>query len=319
MAETTRRDFMAYAGAFAAASVLPFGRAEAMPLGLPPGLQLYAVREDLARDFAGTLRALRAMGYRRVEAAGWGDRSAADFRAAVTDAGLDCISCHYSLPRPDGRPRGEARFRPRASACATSSSPRRRRRGRCRAGRPWAVGDGRDHDARRLAGQCRSAEPPRARCARRAGFASAITIMPAEFLAYDNVIAFHELARLTDPALGRFRDRHRLGGRRRPRSGRGDPPSRRAVRLLHVKDIATKRAQSRPHRRRPDYRAGRQRHHRLAGRVRRRPAPRAFDAWFVEQEPPFTQPPLEAMRARASLISRPCAAERAWPRPSDMR
>ena len=62
MPETTRRNFMALAGCAALAGIAPLGSAGAMPLGLSPGLQLWAVRDDLARDFAGTLRAQQAMG-----------------------------------------------------------------------------------------------------------------------------------------------------------------------------------------------------------------------------------------------------------------
>ena len=79
----TRRDFLMTGGAAAAAMILPLGGAEAMPLGIPPGLQLWTVKDELAEDFTGTLRALKRIGYARVEAAGYFGRSAADFRSAV--------------------------------------------------------------------------------------------------------------------------------------------------------------------------------------------------------------------------------------------
>ena len=40
------------------------------------GLQLYSVREDLAKDFEGTLQAVKDMGYDYVEFAGFYEKSA---------------------------------------------------------------------------------------------------------------------------------------------------------------------------------------------------------------------------------------------------
>jgi sugar phosphate isomerase/epimerase len=88
--------------AFAGAGV---GRLAAKPLGLPVGLQLYSVRELLPKDFEGTLAKVRAAGYTEVEAAGYYDRSAAEFRKAMDNAGLHCVSTHHPLavlkPRQD--------------------------------------------------------------------------------------------------------------------------------------------------------------------------------------------------------------------------
>ena len=96
MISSTRRTFLKTAGAAAAtmagSRVLP-----AAPLQLPIGLQLYSVRNLLPKDFAGTLKQLHAAGYREVEAAGYFDKSAADFRHAMDDAGLRCISTHLNL------------------------------------------------------------------------------------------------------------------------------------------------------------------------------------------------------------------------------
>jgi sugar phosphate isomerase/epimerase len=51
-----------------AAASLPFASpAPAGPLGLPVGLATYTVRDALARDFMGTLRAVARIGYRKVE------------------------------------------------------------------------------------------------------------------------------------------------------------------------------------------------------------------------------------------------------------
>lgn len=61
------------------------------------GLQLYSVRTPLAKDFAGTLKQVGAIGYRQVEAAGFFGHSASDVKQMMADTGLDCISAHYAL------------------------------------------------------------------------------------------------------------------------------------------------------------------------------------------------------------------------------
>lgn len=66
------------------------------PFGLPLGLELYSVREELPKDYAGTLKKVAALGYRDVEAAGYYGHSAAEVKAAMADAGLHCVSAHYS-------------------------------------------------------------------------------------------------------------------------------------------------------------------------------------------------------------------------------
>lgn len=90
----TRRDFARLSAlAFAAAAT----RVEARPLHLPIGLQLYSVRDLLPKDFDGTLTQVRAAGYTVVEAAGYYDRSAQEFRRSMDRAGLRCVSTHYTL------------------------------------------------------------------------------------------------------------------------------------------------------------------------------------------------------------------------------
>ncbi len=88
---------MQASSAVAAAAVLGADRLAAKTLGLPIGLQLYSVRALLPKDFDGTLKAVRADGYTEVEAAGYYDRTAADFHHAMDRAGLRCISTHHPL------------------------------------------------------------------------------------------------------------------------------------------------------------------------------------------------------------------------------
>lgn len=76
-------------------SVAPFMMADA--LGLPIGLQLYSVREQLPKDFDGTLNQIGAIGYREVEAAGFFGHSASDVKQAMKAANLNCVSAHYPM------------------------------------------------------------------------------------------------------------------------------------------------------------------------------------------------------------------------------
>ena len=97
MSVASRRTFLKASGAAVAATCVSAGRLEAAPLGLPIGLQLYSVREFLPKDFDGTLSKVRAAGYTEVEAAGYYDRTAPEFRKAMDAAGLSCISTHHPM------------------------------------------------------------------------------------------------------------------------------------------------------------------------------------------------------------------------------
>jgi len=97
MTYSSRRSFLKATGAVAAAACVNAGRLAAAPLKQPVGLQLYSVRNLLAKDFDGTLAKVRGAGYTVVEAAGYYDRTAPDFRKAMDQAGLRCVSTHHPL------------------------------------------------------------------------------------------------------------------------------------------------------------------------------------------------------------------------------
>jgi sugar phosphate isomerase/epimerase len=66
------------------------------------GIQLYSVRDDMAKDPAGTLKQLAGMGYRYVEAAGYADRkfygyAPKDFQGLLKGLGLKMYSGHTVL------------------------------------------------------------------------------------------------------------------------------------------------------------------------------------------------------------------------------
>ncbi len=97
MTTSSRRSFLKASGALAAAACVGGERLIAEHLHMPIGLQLYSVRNLLPKDFEGTLHQLAASGYKEVEAAGYFDKTAADFGNALQKAGLKCVSTHHAL------------------------------------------------------------------------------------------------------------------------------------------------------------------------------------------------------------------------------
>jgi len=96
MPDFPRRKFLKTGAALAAAAVSPTWLS-ARPLGRPVGIQLFTVKDELAKDFDGTLKKVGAIGYKEVEAAGFYNKSAAEFRKSIEGAGLTIPSAHYSL------------------------------------------------------------------------------------------------------------------------------------------------------------------------------------------------------------------------------
>lgn len=84
-----RRTFLA---AGAAASLLQGAMKK------PIGLELYSVREDFAKDMAGTLKAVAKMGYEGVEFFGnyadWTPEKGKEARKMLDDLGMKCFSTH---------------------------------------------------------------------------------------------------------------------------------------------------------------------------------------------------------------------------------
>ncbi|MDF2926437.1 MAG: Xylose isomerase domain protein barrel [Paenibacillaceae bacterium] len=63
------------------------------------GLQLYTVRDELAGDFAGTLRKVAAMGYEGVEFAGYGGMAAQELKGLLDELGLEAAGSHVNIAR----------------------------------------------------------------------------------------------------------------------------------------------------------------------------------------------------------------------------
>jgi sugar phosphate isomerase/epimerase len=64
--------------------------------GLPLGIQLYTVGSDMAKDFDGTLAAISKIGYKTVEMAGLLGHTPAQWRQALDRVQLQCPSTHIS-------------------------------------------------------------------------------------------------------------------------------------------------------------------------------------------------------------------------------
>ena len=92
-----RRDLFRSTALTTAAFTL-FGKAAlANPLGLPAGLQLYSVRQQMAQDLDGALAAVHTAGYTEVESAALPKKPAKEIRASLDKAGLRCVSAHYGF------------------------------------------------------------------------------------------------------------------------------------------------------------------------------------------------------------------------------
>jgi sugar phosphate isomerase/epimerase len=100
----TRRNFVATLAAVAGGAL---GRAAAVPfptsvLSSPNkldriGIQLYSVRDLMAKDFAGTIAQIAQIGYREVEFAGYFNNKPSDIRQLLTRNGLTAPSSHLGF------------------------------------------------------------------------------------------------------------------------------------------------------------------------------------------------------------------------------
>jgi sugar phosphate isomerase/epimerase len=96
----TRRGFIKLTGstlAVAGVSSMLSRVARADAMGLPPGIQLYSVRDDFAKGVPEALHELRKIGFLEVETAGFGKYTAKEFRTLLDDAGLKAPSAHLKL------------------------------------------------------------------------------------------------------------------------------------------------------------------------------------------------------------------------------
>lgn len=92
----SRREF---AGGMAAFAALGSKNRVAMatPLGLPLGVQLYSVRDQMKEDLDGALAGVSAAGFTVVEAAALPKKPASEVKASLDKAGLKCVSAHHGF------------------------------------------------------------------------------------------------------------------------------------------------------------------------------------------------------------------------------
>lgn len=98
MQTSNRRTFLRDAAVGAAAIGVMSrgaGRLWADPFAIPVGLQLYTVRRQMAQDFDGTLKQVRAIGYTIVELPGFFGKTPAEAKKSLDAAGLACPSVHF--------------------------------------------------------------------------------------------------------------------------------------------------------------------------------------------------------------------------------
>ncbi len=101
----TRRSFLIASGARAVCGALPEPAARAARR-VPVGLELYSVRDELAKDLMGTVRAVAKMGYEVVEFYSpylqWSPEYARQVRKLLDELNLRCPSTHNSRGALEG-------------------------------------------------------------------------------------------------------------------------------------------------------------------------------------------------------------------------
>ena len=112
MRKLNRRQFIGKTsmglGSVFALSQLPWLVSAAKFTNIPIGFQSWSVRDMLSKDFPGTLKLMSSQGYQLVEMcspkgyvdSGFGslvNMKTSDMRKTITDAGLNCPSCHFGF------------------------------------------------------------------------------------------------------------------------------------------------------------------------------------------------------------------------------
>lgn len=279
---------------------------------LPIGLQLYTLGEAPYHDLDGTLQAVAKIGYRTVEGVGFMKRTATELRAALDRAGLSCPSTHVPLQADgSGGPSLAGDLGPLAAdmhrlgveyvIVPIFAVPRRfgvARKGEdglaflSRAGKEMAA-----DDWRRLAAQLND----KGAALKREGLKLGYHNHNVEFTRHGSKTALDLLLGNTEPGLVWFE--MDVGW---VAAGGADPiPLLRAhphrFRLMHVKDLKPSTVPNSAFRMDPavvgsgslDWRAI---------------LPVGYEAgvryYYVEQEPPFAEPRLEAARADYDYLAR---------------
>jgi len=65
-------------------------------------IQLYTIRDAMAKDYAGAFRALAKSGYTAVEGGGTGPLSTAEYKALMKELHIDCMGAHTGIDTLEG-------------------------------------------------------------------------------------------------------------------------------------------------------------------------------------------------------------------------
>ena len=299
-----RRFLQSAAVGFAGAACLAGGASQlfADPLGLPIGVQLYTVKDELAKNFFVTLKRLALIGYKEVETAGFLDKTASEWRQTLDRLDLRCPSAHcVKTYQSDDEIKRTGDFCKGLGAeyiiCAQPGlrNPKRRES----AGKPGGSID----DLMTLDDWKWNAERLNqiGELTKKAGIQLGYHNHNLEFTKYGDVVAYDELIRLTDSALVTFemdcgwvvvaghdpcKYLDRFPGR---------------IQMLHVKDQKSGYKASTGKDGAPTTEIGRgsvdwQRLFTAAKKARVR-------HYFVEQEPPFDEmPPFDALKVSYAYL-----------------
>ena len=120
----TRREFLLLSGSATIATALPVAAfsTQAAVAGVPAiAVQLYTIRDEIARDMPGAFHRLASLGVKTVETAFWPKGvSVAQAGQALKAAGLSVCSSHVEIPIGDKR----AAMLENSACCALTSSGR---------------------------------------------------------------------------------------------------------------------------------------------------------------------------------------------------
>ncbi len=77
---------------------------------IPPGIQLYTLRNELEEDFTGTMKKVADMGYKTIEFAGYYDIPSTQMRRLLNELGLVAISSHVDIDKLKSDLQGEINY-----------------------------------------------------------------------------------------------------------------------------------------------------------------------------------------------------------------
>ena len=191
MKAVNRREFLrgGALGAAAATACSNWGeKLLATPYGRPVGLQLYTLRNELARDLAGTLRKVADIGYEEVEIFDFYGKNSVEMRKLLRDNGLSAPSAHYQTAQIRSSWDKQIEY---AKAIGLKYMVN---------AIIWPPERKSLEDYKQLADMFNKAGE---QC-QKAGIQFAYHDHNFEFKVYDGVVAYDELLKRTDPALVQF-------------------------------------------------------------------------------------------------------------------